>query len=132
MNVVLYVNGKDEEAGRRLKKIVDLKVGPKNLEVFHTIEALSKRAHRLPREIDLAVLFAQSHDRLSELIVLKDFFESVRIILILPDLKKNTISKAVDLYPRFISYASSDFEDVAAILEKYLKFSRYSKKTKGD
>jgi hypothetical protein len=127
MNVVLYVSNKDDEAGKRLQEIVKVKVGPKNVEVFHTIHGITKRAHRLPREIDLAVLFAQSLKRLAELIVLKDFFEDIRIILILPDLKKNTISQAFKLYPRYVSHAKSDFEDVAAILEKYLGFFKYCK-----
>ena len=49
---------------------------------------------------------------------LKDLFDGIRKIIILPDGEQVTISLAHKLYPRFLSYIDSDFSDVAAVLKK--------------
>ncbi len=118
MNVVLYASGKDEAVSQRLQKVTESKVSLKHLETIQTIEDLSKRVRRLPREIDIAVLLAQSNDQLSELFPLKEFLEDVRIILILPDWERETITKGHLLRPRYIDDVNGDFSNVGAVLEK--------------
>lgn len=121
MNIIVYANGKKERLRKDLQDVVESKIPPQNLEVFHTIDDFSKRVLRLPIEIDVAVLLAQNKHELLELALLKDFLEDVRIILILPDRENETVSKGHKLRPCFLSYIDSDFKDVASVLEKILK-----------
>jgi hypothetical protein len=121
VNVILYTNGKDRAKSERLQEIVDSVDSLEQVETFRAVEDLSRRANRFPREIDVALLYAQSSEQLSELVALKDLLEDVPIILILPDRSKRTISKGLELYPRFYSYADGDFADVAGVLEKMVR-----------
>jgi len=118
MNVVLFASGKNVAVSKRLQKVTESKVSLNHLETIQTIEDLSKRVRRLPREIDIAVLLAQSNDQLSEFFPLKEFLEDVRIILILPNLERETITKGHLLRPRYIDYVDGDFSNVGAVLEK--------------
>jgi hypothetical protein len=63
---------------------------------------------------------ASSREDLEAILSIVELFYDLRIILILPDRKKETISKGLKLYPRYLSYADGDFSDVAAVLEKML------------
>lgn len=126
MEVVLYANGKNKATSIRLQKAVESKILHEPLGFFQTIEDFSTRLRQLPRA-EVVVLLAQSHHELSKLISLKDFLEYARIILILPDSERETVSKGLKLYPRFLSYVDSDFKDVAAVLEKMLDHIRNQK-----
>ena len=125
-NVVMLVNGKHRDEGRRLQRTGESVISTQNLEVFQNLEGLSERLHRFPREIAVVVLFPANEDQLSELISLKDYLDGIPLILVLPDGERETISKGYKLYPRFISFINSDFTDVAAVLEKML-MPTYSK-----
>ena len=124
MNVVLFASGKNVAVSKRLQKVTESKVPLKHLETIQTIEDLSKRVRRLPREIDVAVLLAQSNDQLSEFFPLKEFLEDVRIILILPNLERETITKGHLLRPRYIDYVDGDFSNVGTVLEKMFNYMK--------
>lgn len=126
-NILLFVNGKCAAAGNRLRKSIEPVVSCQHLEIQRSIKELSKRLNRFPREIDLAVLFAASKDQLSELLSLRELLNDVRIILILPDRGRETISKGHLLRPRFLSYADGDLTDVIAVLSKMLERLNYEK-----
>ena len=126
-NIILFVNGKCAAAGNRLRKSIESVVSCQHLEIQRSIKDLSKRLNRFPREIDLAVLFAASKDQLSELLSLRELLNDVRIILILPDRGRETISKGHLLRPRFLSYADGDLTDVIAVLSKMIVRLNYEK-----
>lgn len=122
-NVVLLVNKKHQNAGRRLKGAVESMVSAENLEIYQDLDGLYERLRQLPREIPVAVLFPANGEQLSELMLLNVYLENIPVILVLPDGKKETVSKGCKLYPRFISAIDSDFTDVAAVLEKMLELT---------
>jgi hypothetical protein len=68
--------------------------------------------------IRMAVLFPSNHNELARLVALKHLLFDLQIILILPNGKSRTLSHGHALRPRFISYADSDFSDVAAVSDK--------------
>jgi len=51
---------------------------------------------------------------------LSDWLWDTRIILILPDRDRETITNGLKLRPRFFTYADEDFGEVAAVLAKML------------
>ena len=80
----------------------------------------------------MAVLLAASKGQLSELLSLRELLNDVRIILILPDRGRETISQGHLLRPRFLSYADGDLTDVIAVLSKMLeRLNRNSKDERG-
>ena len=118
MKVVLYANERNDPASKGLQNVIETCIPSNCLEVFRNSRDFSQRIYKIPREIDVAVLFAQNHDQLSELISLKDFLMDVRIILILPDREHLTVIKGHTLSPSFTSYMDSNTTDVAAVLNK--------------
>ena len=120
MNVVLYANERNAPAGKGLQNVIETCIPSNCLEVFRNSRDFSQRIYQIPRKIDVAVLFAQNHDQLSELISLKAFLIDVRIILILPDREHLTVIKGHTLSPSYTSYADSNATDVAAVLNKMI------------
>jgi hypothetical protein len=121
MSILVYSNSDDQTVNKYLLELIESRVPRDQMEFLQTFEALKERVHRLSKEIDVAVLLAKDNVQLCELVSLKDFLEGVRIILILPDQGKETVSKATKLFPNFISSMDSDFHLVSDVLERMLK-----------
>lgn len=119
MNLVAYWNEK-KGCGKRLFKAIKDVVPSDSLYLYHRIEDLSQGIRQVPWGSSIAVLLTSSTKELSEIIALKGLFLESRIILILPDRKKESIAKGHTLFPRFLSYADSDFRDVRAVLYKMI------------
>lgn len=120
MNLLLYANGKNENA-ERVKNVIKSIVPEKQTEVCPTIDRLSRKLRRLQHGVGVAVLLAATREELLEIYTMKDLFDGIRIILILPDRKSDTILWGHKLFPRYLSYADGNLTDVAAVLEKMLK-----------
>jgi hypothetical protein len=119
--VVLFYETEANEAGKRLERIIKTTFVSLDIQVYRTINSLTQKL-RQPRDgFLIVILVAHNKKELYKIFSLKDLFWNLRIILILPDQKMDTISKGHKLYPRFLSYVDSDFKDVAAVLEKMLK-----------
>ncbi|MCF8084998.1 MAG: hypothetical protein K9M96_18115 [Deltaproteobacteria bacterium] len=118
----LYYRSPHHEVGQRLQKTVESVMPMGVLEVFHSLADFCQRLRRIPLQPPgIAVLFAETRDELSEFIGVRDLLKDLRIILVLPDLDEETVSRGHALYPRYLTYVSSDFGDVQAVLERMLK-----------
>ena len=117
MNLLFYTRVTDG-AGERLHKMIEALVPENSLEVYRSIESLSRRLRQPVNNVVIAVLLAASKGDLLDFISIRDLLRDVRIILVLPDRDEDTVSKGHYLRPRFVSYTDSDFADVFAVLEK--------------
>ncbi len=88
-------------------------------EFFQTIDTLSQKLRQPSGVQTIAVLLASTQKELSDILTIKNLLEDVRIILILPDRDKKTVSKGYNLYLRFLTYVDSDFNWLTAVLKKY-------------
>ena len=66
---------------------------------------------------------ATTKEELSGILSVRELLVDVRIILVLPDQDKDSIKKGHTMWPRFLTYASSDFSDAAAVLRKMIQNS---------
>ncbi|NVM21185.1 MAG: hypothetical protein HWN68_05340 [Desulfobacterales bacterium] len=89
-------------------------------EACRTIDSFAERLRTPANRPRIAVLITASREELSEILSIKDLIHNLRIILILPDRKSDTIAQGHTLRPRFLTYADSDFSEVAAVLDKML------------
>ncbi len=116
MNLLLYISSENHSAIRLRARLSD--VSGMNPEIFTDIDMLIARLKKM--DTDRTVLVFQAHD-LKDLLHLRSVQEmmaDVRLILILPDWEKNTLSRAHSLFPRFLTDSESDFSDVSAVLNK--------------
>ena len=117
MNVLFYATMKDG-IGELLQQEVETVVPAENLDVFRTIESLYQRLRRPLYDLAVAVLLTASTKELLEMISIGDRLLDIRIILILPNRKKETISKGLALYPRYLTYTDGDFKNISHVLRK--------------
>lgn len=121
MKIILYLPWTDGVGKRLLGTIEKLAIADE-IDIFRTIGSLARRLQQRAFDLKLTILLAASRKELSEILKIKDLLLNNRIIIILPDGETATLSMAHELYPRFISYIDSDFEDVAIALNKIIEY----------
>jgi hypothetical protein len=118
MNTILLIAERSGTAGHRLLDSVKSAVQVTREGVFGSVMELHEGFKRLRGRVDVAVLLADSQKQLLEILSLNDLLENVRIILVLPDHVRDTVSKGLQLRPRFVEYMDGNFDDIAAVLNK--------------
>jgi len=69
----------------------------------------------------IILILAGSSKDLARILPFRELFEDRALILILPDSQKDTVDKALSLYPRYIDYVQNDPLDVSLVIKKMLK-----------
>jgi hypothetical protein len=103
--------------------VIEAIVPAGEIEIYQTINSLSRRLRQPRYDLAVAVLLASSKQDLLELLSIRHLLDDLRVILLLPDREKDTIAKGHTLRPRFLTYADSDLLDVAVVLSKMLRNS---------
>jgi len=119
MNVILYakdLNGK----GRELKLACNSLVSEPKTEVFNSMGDLLSRLLTISPGDAVVILMAKSRDELTALQPALHMFRRVKLILLLPDQKPETIKIGYKLEPRFLYYIDSGIEVIKDILRKIL------------
>lgn len=118
---ILFYSQSDNESGDRVKHVLDELLPHGKIESHRQITGFVQRL-RMPSS-DLPILVFMPANR-SELFAASFFLEEIRgirLILILPDREKETISMAHHLRPRFVTYANGDYSELREVLKKMLK-----------
>ena len=118
MTFLLYA--RKDETGERLKERIqglELNYG---MESFETIENLIRRLRQPVHGFSMAVILAGSRSELNQILEAGDLLGSIRTIIILPDRKAETVTAALKLHPRYMSYADGDFLDVSMVAGRML------------
>lgn len=126
MNLIFY-GAVTEGAWERLQRVIEALVPEEKIEIYRSIDRLAHRLRQPTYNLDIAILLATTREDLLNIISLSDLLEDIRIILVLPDRELDTIRKGHSLRPRFLSYADSDFAEVAAVLSKMVENTNLSK-----
>ncbi len=117
MNLIIY--NKKIDSGENEFQFVFKPLFSKNeIEIFHSIEGLRQRILRTTYDEGIVVLIAERREELSELLPIIHLFRRLRIILVLPDRKPETIRIGYQLEPRFLSFVDKGFSEVKAVLKK--------------
>ncbi|MEA3358256.1 MAG: hypothetical protein U9R17_02445 [Thermodesulfobacteriota bacterium] len=120
MSVLLYApvsKSIRERYQNEIEKLVPLE----EIETYRTKEELSNRLRLPRRDIAVAVLILTDKKELRGILSLSELYRDLRIILLLPDRKKDTIAEGHRLRPRFLGYADSDLMFIVPVLKKMLK-----------
>lgn len=117
MQIILYLSG-DNTINQRLRQTVEASQNPGDIHVCRSILGLRERLLEMMHDGCLVVLLAATQTDLGELLRLSQLLFDFRIILVLPDQAQETLTLGHLIYPRFITYIDSDFQDLAAVLNK--------------
>ena len=127
MNLLFYTT-EIRGNGKHLQSVIEELVPEDKTEIYRTIDSLSHRLRRPICDLAVAVLLAASNEDLLDLLSISDLLDDLRVILLLPNREKDTIAKGHTMRPRFLTYADSNFSDVAAVLSKMLQNTHPDKK----
>ena len=119
MNALIYA-GRDNTASQRLLKSITHHMNSQFLTHFDDLQNLTVDLHTPMGQRLIAILFPANREELASLVSLRHLLRDTQIILILPNAQPQTISDGHALRPRYISYADSDFSDVAAVCDKMM------------
>jgi hypothetical protein len=122
MEVLVYSRaqrGKPERLVYAIEKVVPSEA----IRICHSVQSLSLRLCQPGSPPEVTVLLAATKKDLAEILSVKGLLTDLRLILLLPDKREDTVSKGHSLYPRFLSYTDGDYADVAAVLQRMLSIA---------
>lgn len=122
MCLLVYIPKKDEK-GVQLQRMVGNLLWEDSIEIFYQFNVFKSRLQNLTGNEGIALLYASTSQDLDDLVVHRNLFHNLRLVLILPDNDEGTIAQGHLLRPRFMSYQDNGFSDLAAVLQKMLKTS---------
>jgi len=123
MKLLLYAAA-TQGAAERLQRIIAPLISEREREIYRTIADLSHRLRQPMSSLCVAVLLAATRSELSALLSIRELLADLRLVVILPDLERETVARGHTLRPRFVSHIESDFTDVAAVVNKMLEQER--------
>jgi len=121
MDLLVY-SQKEDRSAQKFSAQIDFHKTDRPIETIHSVKQLEHRFRgpRTGQEKRIAVLFAADRQELARLFSIRDLMDGAKIILVLPDYRKEMTSAGHRLLPRYIGYADSSLEDVIAVLKKMM------------
>ena len=120
MNVLFYIP-EAEEANERMHEVVAMIASKATVEIFSSIEHLSRRLRQPGNSPSIATLLVHDRNDLFELTKFRDLLSELPLIIILPDRKKSNVAIGHSLSPRFLTYTDSDFLEVGTVVMKMVE-----------
>ena len=118
---VFFLTPKPSGAGEQLLCAAASLISDGSLEVFERIEGFEERAKRLKDPLSVAVVINPSRHELQALAGMREFMKGTRILLVLPDQKRETVALAHKVLPTYIGYSDRDVSSVIAVLKQLTK-----------
>ena len=119
MNLILYAHKDALRKGTVLKRQIGRQVKNHEIQTIQTFNAFKVRLKQVSvYDKEIFVLLADSKQRLNELMLLTDWLENKRILLILPDDSKDIVSLAHQFFPRYFTYVNDTYADLCAVITK--------------
>jgi hypothetical protein len=122
MKLLLYTTA-SQGVAKRAKTVLGPLVPEGNVEIYRTINALSRRLRQPKADLTIVVLLLASREDVLDLLAIRHLFRNVRIILVVPDLEDETIALAHRLRPRFLSYIDGNFLGLATVVNRMCQAS---------
>lgn len=123
MRLTLFIHKDTIEIGRPLQDAIIHNFGTLDIQIVETLKELKmtlKRMHYTNLE-EIIILFLDNRTRLAEMNSISNLLEGTRLIIILPDKSKETISLALSFYPRFFTQISQSYYELCEILKKMVE-----------
>lgn len=120
LKVVLFFPESCKEAGDRFRNVLDLMIPGDRMLFLQNFQDLSRILCRLENKPKVAVLAAGNWQELEGLWSLRPFLHNTHLVLVLPDGKVETLSRAHRLRPRFLTYLTDNFTELVPVLRKML------------
>ncbi len=94
---------------------------PSEISIHSGLDGFAKAVLEPLFDHRVILIMVTSSDDLAGILLLRDLLEDRLVILILPDTKKDTMTRALSLYPRYIDYIQNDMTGLKLVLKKMVK-----------
>jgi hypothetical protein len=119
MRILLYTKETDECSAKR-KEVLKSHIQDGGVEIFHTVDALTRRLREPSEEGKIAILLVKDQGDLRDILAIQPLFRNVSLIIQVPDDRAETTRLAHRLRPRYLSAAQEDFGALGKVLRKML------------
>lgn len=119
MNLILFLHQESSQKGEIFRNFLNhhfKEFEIQTLQTFNAFKARLKQASDYDHEV--FILFVDSKRRLNKLTRLIDLLENRRIVLIIPDDSKTTVSMALQFFPRYFTSINETYKDLCDVLIK--------------
>jgi hypothetical protein len=110
------------ESWKKLQSIIGKNTRAEDVDWCNSLESFLRK-FRTYNCYSMVLLLIETHSDLEEFLNVSDFFNGLRVFLILPDREEDTISMGYRLFPRFVTYNDSDFMELSAIFRNILEYN---------
>lgn len=122
MQIYLF-SSEIKEIGERIQGIIQELLPSDYLEILRSVESLSWKLQEPQEEQGdkpIVVAVVRGKEELLDLISIRELLYPVRLVLVLPDAEKDTVSLGHRLRPNFLTYIHSDLKELEAVLQRML------------
>lgn len=119
MKLMMYTKQPDQAAGR-LKPVLDSLAQEEESKTFSSINRLKNDLLKPVNGSTILVIIASDVEELSDFCKMKNLLRKVKLILVLPDRKAETLELGYKLEPRFLIYRDSCLATIYAVVQKML------------
>lgn len=130
MNVLFYAASENEAAFPIIKWALSV-IPPEHFGICRSLGELETILRQQSIRCRLAILHIYTVEEIERLILMKNLLEDIRIILIVPNVNKDTVQKGHQLYPRFMTDSNTDMNQLTAVIKKNLEVIQLSQLTTG-
>ncbi len=127
MKLLLYASLENERI--RLEECVRGLAQNPDFDAIVSIDELAKRLRQPINTYALAIILIASREELDNILITSKRFSGLKTIVIIPDRNPTTITAALKLYPRYMTYLESNFEDVSLVANHMLEKLQMSKES---
>lgn len=120
MQIFLY-SSKIEGRGKEIVDMMEESMLPDQLDVLRSVESLSQRLQKPWEKKPIVIILVHSKNELLDFISIREQLHQMRLILVLPDAAKGTISLAHRLRPNYLTYIYSDPKELRIVVQKMMK-----------
>lgn len=120
MKIIFYSSSR-ENPEKEIEETLKELAPEETVEMCRSIEGLIQCLKRVLDHETIVILRARDTEELLQIVSLSDLLQGLRIILLIPNRDRETISIAHRLRPRFLSNGESDFSDTMGVLQKMVQ-----------
>ncbi len=117
MKLLLFGDISNEQI-RRLQRLVNNQLPGIHVKPIISFENLLRHLRKPLHRVAAIVMFLSSEEAIGQVLGLKALLRDTRLILVLTDNDKKTLSMALQLNPSFISYLEMGVNDILSVLRK--------------
>ncbi|MFH0726016.1 MAG: hypothetical protein V2B19_06650 [Pseudomonadota bacterium] len=128
---VLFYTASEKGSALSIIKWVRSVIPPEDLGICRSLDELESNLRRQSIRCKLAVLKINTVEEMDRLVLMKNLLEDIRIILIVPNVNKDTVQKGHQLYPRFMTDSNLAMSQLTAVIKKNLEYIHLSRLTTG-